>query len=284
MESDASKISNDPKIPKLASLSLDLSTNDQNGNKIHEKHTEESEFRLKFSQLKIMLRTSLSSIFYRRSSFPIFSSSIIRHRRNYKDVATASSFATDPPMRQIDVITCAREDHSIIRHLGERFDKEMDNHEKQKIANTVILAIHSHTEEIIVYPELKILHDGENLADHSREEHLEIKKDLSKLDEIKVSDIGYNELFKKIMKTFDKHAREEENEIFPGLANEIHENKRKELGRKFIITRSTVPTRPHPSAPDKPPMEIAVGLATAPLDKLRDAPRDYVEIDRSYTK
>ncbi|RHZ76120.1 hypothetical protein Glove_203g52 [Diversispora epigaea] len=231
-----------------------------------------------------MLRTSLSPIFHRCSS-PIFSSSIIRHRRNY-NVAAASSTATDPPMRQVDVITCAKEDHSIIRNLGEKFDKERNNHEKQKIANTFIreIAVHSHTEEMIIYPEFKILNNGENIADHSREEHREIKKDLSKLDGMKVSDIGYNELFKKIMKTFDKHAREEENEIFPKLANAIHESRRKELGRKFIITRPTVSTRPHPSAPDKPPMEIAAGLATAPIDKLRDATRDFVEINRSYTK
>ena len=39
----------------------------------------------------------------------------------------------------------------------------------------------------------------------------------------------------------------------------------------FTRTKHFIPTRSNPSAPDKPPFETAVGMLTAPIDKLRDA-------------
>lgn len=94
-----------------------------------------------------MLKMSFSSTF-RRSSLSILSASknnflIVRHLRNSSelkspDVAAAAA-STVPLMGQAkDIVSCAKEDHGIIRHLGERFNKERDNNEKQKIANTFI--------------------------------------------------------------------------------------------------------------------------------------------------
>lgn len=45
----------------------------------------------------------------------------------------------------------------------------------------------------------KFMSKGESIVNHSREEHLAIKKDLAMLDKMAVSDVGYNELFKKIL-------------------------------------------------------------------------------------
>ncbi|PYH67181.1 uncharacterized protein BO88DRAFT_344867, partial [Aspergillus vadensis CBS 113365] len=36
-----------------------------------------------------------------------------------------------------------------------------------------------------------------------------------------------------------------------------------------------VPSRSHPSAPDKPPFETAIGLMTAPIDHLADLFRKW---------
>lgn len=37
----------------------------------------------------------------------------------------------------------------------------------------------------------------------------------------------------------------------------------------FCQMRPTVPTRPHPSAPDRPPMEIAAAAVATPMDKMK---------------
>ena len=49
------------------------------------------------------------------------------------------------------------------------------------------------------------------------------------------------------------------------------------LGEEFSKTKSMVPTRPHPSAPDRPPMQTVVGGMAAAVDKARDMAREFAE-------
>lgn len=46
-----------------------------------------------------------------------------------------------------------------------------------------------------------------------------------------------------------------------------------ELGRKFQSATIHVPTRPHPWAPNKPPLNFAANISAAPLDALADMVR-----------
>ena len=41
-------------------------------------------------------------------------------------------------------------------------------------------------------------------------------------------------------------------------------------GIDIYIIRSDIPSRAHPSAPNKPPYETLVGFLTTPIDKLKD--------------
>ncbi|CAI2180813.1 6266_t:CDS:2, partial [Funneliformis geosporum] len=178
----------------------------------------------------------------------------------------------------------AIEDHSVIKSLWKRFQEEKSDNERQKIANTILreVSIHSATEEIIVYPLVeKHLAEGKDTADHNRNEHLQIKKDLYKLDSMKIGDEGYNELLKKVMDEFYEHSTKEETDLFPQLTKAIGSDELQKLASDFEKTRHTVPTRAHPFAPDKPPKETIVGTATAPIDKALDETREFVEVHRS---
>jgi len=183
-----------------------------------------------------------------------------------------------------NLIEEAIKDHRVIKDLWKRFEKEKNNNERQKIANTIIreASIHSAAEEIIVYPLLeKYFTSGEDVANHSRSEHLQLKKDLHQLDSMKVTDPEYDQLFTKAMKEFERHASEEEGDSFPQLRKAIgSEEQLDKLGVEFEKTRPKVPTRPHPSAPDQPPFETIAGMATAPLDKGRDMAREFVKTIR----
>ncbi len=64
-----------------------------------------------------------------------------------------------------------------------------------------LVSVHSATEEIVVYPLIeKRFNEGAKVADHSREQHLQVKKDLYQLDKMKVTDEGYEKLLTKTMK------------------------------------------------------------------------------------
>jgi hypothetical protein len=47
------------------------------------------------------------------------------------------------------------------------------------------------------------------------------------------------------------------------------------LAKSFGRTKAFVPSRSHPSVPNKPPFETIVGLLTAPIDHLGDIFRKF---------
>ncbi|RIB25203.1 hypothetical protein C2G38_2166571 [Gigaspora rosea] len=182
-----------------------------------------------------------------------------------------------------DLISEVIEDHNVVKDLICRYRKETDPKEQQKIANTIVreLSVHSATEEICAYPLIeKHLSDGKKIADKNREEHLQLKKDLYQLDSMKVPDEGYGDLFKRVIEEFEHHIQEEEKETYPKLKASLADDLLMKEGEKYEKTRNSVPTRPHPSAPDKPPFETAVGMVQAPVDKTYDQVRDFVETNR----
>ena len=59
------------------------------------------------------------------------------------------------------------------------------------------------------------------------------------------------------------------------LESALSEEESMGLSKSFGRTKMFVPSRSHPSAPDKPPFETAVGLLTAPIDHLADMFRSW---------
>lgn len=97
---------------------------------------------------------------------------------------------------------------------------------------------------------------------------------------MKVTDNGYHELFGKMLKELMHHLEEEESDFLPKFKETIPQNELESLGASFAKTRVTAPTHPHPNAPDKPPAESLAGMTALPLDKTRDAMRDFVDSGR----
>lgn len=71
--------------------------------------------------------------------------------------------------------------------------------------------------------------------------------------------------------------KEEEVEGLPLLERVLSQADSEKMGSSFERTKMFVPTRSHPSAPDRPPFETAVGLMTAPIDHLADFFRKWPE-------
>lgn len=74
-----------------------------------------------------------------------------------------------------------------------------------------------------------------------------------------------------------QHMKEEEVEDLPLLEKVLSQADSEKMGASFERTKMFVPTRSHPSAPDRPPFETAVGLMTAPVDRLADFFRKWPE-------
>ena len=84
----------------------------------------------------------------------------------------------------------------------------------------------------------------------------------------------FNSLLDQLMNELTKHMKDEENTDLPQLEKELGGDL-DSLAKSFGRTKMFVPTRSHPSAPDKPPFQTAVGLMAAPPDKLQDLFRSF---------
>lgn len=79
------------------------------------------------------------------------------------------------------------------------------------------------------------------------------------------------------MNDLNAHIRWEENEDLPALETSIQPTESEAMAKSFGRTKAFVPSRSHPSAPNKPPFETVVGLMAAPIDHLADLFRKFPE-------
>jgi hypothetical protein len=73
----------------------------------------------------------------------------------------------------------------------------------------------------------------------------------------------------------DQHIKEEETDDLVALEKVLPDADSVDMAKSFDRTKMFLPTRSHPSAPDRPPFETVMGLLTTPIDKVMDAFRKF---------
>ncbi|KAF9002484.1 HHE domain-containing protein [Cyathus striatus] len=134
------------------------------------------------------------------------------------------------------------------------------------------LARHAIGEEIVVYPlmEKHLGRKGKELADQDRLDHQYVKDRLYTLECIAAGTTEHTSLLKDIMEHLRPHNDSEEQHDLPLLENALAREDSIKAAKSFQMTKKFVPTRSHPSAPNKPPFKTIAGLMAAPLDKIKD--------------
>ncbi|KAJ3532818.1 hypothetical protein NMY22_g7591 [Coprinellus aureogranulatus] len=173
------------------------------------------------------------------------------------------------------LLAAIKQDHREIEAFYNEYCKATDKEAQTKWANQLTweIARHSIAEELVVYPLLEqaMGDKGHGMAEHDREDHQAVKDGLKKMEKLTVGTTEYNTTVKTIMEQLLQHIKLEEEVEFPQLESAIGHEKSVATAKSFQRTKLMVPTRSHPSAPNKPPFETLAGLLAAPIDKLRDA-------------
>lgn len=175
----------------------------------------------------------------------------------------------------IDLITA---DHQKVRKLYGEYKQTGDVKEKQVLVNTIIreMSLHADAEEEILYPAMqKKFSNGTELVDHLRQAHVDVKTELYGIDGISVSEPGFEAKLDKAIEDFNQHAQHEEIHELPTLASVSSQEELEAFGKAFKLKKYFVPTHPHPSAPQTPPLHTVAGLLTKPIDLVRDLGRDF---------
>jgi hemerythrin superfamily protein len=187
-------------------------------------------------------------------------------------VQTTSPFSTSSKLDKT-VSDAIKHDHRELETYYNEIMNAKDAETATKWQNQFVweLARHSIAEELVVYPAMEkhLGQEGKALADKDRAEHNQLKLDLAKFQKLSATDPAFKTTLGVLYKDLQGHIAEEEQHDLPKLESAIKSDTEK-MAASFERTKMFVPTRSHPSAPDKPPFETVVGLMTAPIDKLMD--------------
>lgn len=169
------------------------------------------------------------------------------------------------------------EEHRKVENMYKEFKQPSTTQDRQQMLAWEIireLAVHSAKEEMVVYPALREK-VGDAPADQALAEHQQLKEVLSDLDAMKITDPDFKTKMKQMMDALMHHVKEEENDIYPQLAKAqgVTEEYLNGLAMQYERAQAIAPTRPHPSAPNKPPLNVAANMTTMPLDAARDTAR-----------
>ena len=175
----------------------------------------------------------------------------------------------------MDAITLLKNDHKTVEALFKRFEKAGDNAlaEKRAVVDQIIeeLAIHAAIEEQLFYPVTRAtVPETEAIVLESLEEHHIVKWVLSELDSMDPQDERFDAKVTVLIENVRHHVKEEEQEYFPKVRDELGRNALDDLGDAMVRAKAVAPTHPHPRSPDSPPGNLLVGTAAGVVDRVTD--------------
>src|SRR3954447_26067103 len=175
----------------------------------------------------------------------------------------------------MDAITLLKSDHKTVNGLFRQFEKLGDDATtaRRELVDQMIkeLSVHAVIEELVFYPAVKGISD--DLKDHvleSLEEHHVVKWLLSELEGLDPKDERFEAKVTVLIENVRHHVEEEEGEFFPEVREALGRKVLAELGDLLAQAKSSVPTHPHPKAPDEPPGNAIAGMVAGLVDRARD--------------
>src|SRR5213075_2706053 len=115
----------------------------------------------------------------------------------------------------------------------------------------------------------------------SLEEHHLAKLSLSELERLPADSERFVPKMIVLIESVRHHFEMEEEELFPEVRQALGRTRLREIGDMLASAKKKAPTRPHPLAPDEPPLNTIVSSATALVDRALMTGRDTVSRVRS---
>jgi hemerythrin superfamily protein len=177
----------------------------------------------------------------------------------------------DPP----DLIEVLMTDHREVEaFLAELSSGAGDPDHRKRLTDVAIAVLvrHSVAEEMYLYPTAKrALPDGEQLGEHEIRAHAEAEVLMNRIDGLDATDPEFEPTVARLVVAVRQHVRDEESDLFPRLRQACTPAELLRLGGKVEAVKKVAPTRPHPAAPDHPPLNKLVAPVAGLVDRVRDA-------------
>lgn len=172
-----------------------------------------------------------------------------------------------------DVIGILTHDHREVEGMFGKLTAVTDPGERRQVADqiTIELVRHSVAEEQYLYPAVREhVPDGDAIADRELSDHAEVEHILKELEEADPDSGDFAALTGQLIRTVNAHVQDEERALFPALAGRVDPAGLRRLGEQVQAAKDKAPTRPHPSAPDRPPLNKLLAPGAGMVDRIRD--------------
>jgi hemerythrin-like domain-containing protein len=173
----------------------------------------------------------------------------------------------------MDVIELLSHDHRMVEQLFRDYHAAANDKQRRAVVEVMVreLSKHAALEELSLYPVARrTLEDGADYVVERLATHAEIKRALGELDRLTAGDARSDELMNRLRQEVEEHVRQDEDELLPALRDALDAGTLTELGGELDQAKRHAPTRPHPHAPDTPPLLTAAAPVAAAYDRLRD--------------
>ncbi|MDT0346456.1 hemerythrin domain-containing protein [Streptomyces litchfieldiae] len=174
-----------------------------------------------------------------------------------------------------DIIRELTTDHREVEDLFREIEGlPMGQHRRKELADqvTIELVRHSIAEEEHLYPAVREhVPDGGEIADKEIADHASAERIMKDLEGCEATDPEFDRLMGQLMMEIREHIRDEEDNLFPMLRMSCSQERLENLGDKVRRAKMMAPTRPHPAAPDKPPLNKLLAPGAGLVDRARDA-------------
>ncbi|WP_149180474.1 hemerythrin domain-containing protein [Streptomyces sp. TRM49041] len=173
-----------------------------------------------------------------------------------------------------DMIIELMNDHQEVEELFARIEELPAGDDRRKaLADqmTMELVRHSIAEEEYLYPAVREhIPNGDALADKELKDHNSAERTMKDLESCRADDPRFDTLITQLMAEVREHVADEEGNLFPRLRASCPQERLDRLGNKVRQAKKTAPTRPHPAAPDKPPLNKLLAPGAGLVDRVRD--------------
>lgn len=165
-------------------------------------------------------------------------------------------------------------DHEEIKSYFRQIEAAPDGETRRRVADELTAEVvrHAVAEEMYLYPAAReALPHGDQLIDEELKEHAEAEELLKRWEGVDGDDPEFMTIYRQIRAGLLHHIDEEEEpKLFPEMQALCSPQQLQELGEKIEKAKKLAPTRPHPSAPDEPPMNKVLGAPVGLVDRIRD--------------
>jgi len=181
----------------------------------------------------------------------------------------------------MNIISVLTTDHRNVDALFTEFEQtdpsDLENLGRLRDLILRQLAIHAEVEEETLYPALR-----DEAADdvlEALEEHHAVKATLAELERMLPSAERFRAKMTVVIESVRHHVEEEEGDggLFEVARRTLRPGDMETMAERAEQLREAGPTRPHPHAPDQPPLNVLLGVPVAVLDRVVTTARQVVE-------